>query len=105
MIHEEKLIDQARGYAPLPCFDAFPMEGPGRWAKVADNLVIYTNDKTVLCHQDTTPGAWGLSPYTGWWSTQISHAHDAGMSATEAFDRLTADYDVVVGDLAEIAER
>ncbi|MFT4125556.1 MAG: hypothetical protein QM662_04925 [Gordonia sp. (in: high G+C Gram-positive bacteria)] len=104
MIHKDKLIDQARGYAPVPSFDALPLTGPGRWALVdPSTLVLYTDDNNILFVKNTvrTPGE--THPHLGWWATQVVHAHDAGESATEAFDRLTEGYDVVVGDLAEIA--
>ncbi|MFT4127343.1 MAG: hypothetical protein QM662_14085 [Gordonia sp. (in: high G+C Gram-positive bacteria)] len=102
MIDPDKLADQARGYERVPSFDALPLSGPGRWTVLepATTLFLYTDDKNILFVKNRAPG---VHPQQWWWGNQVSHAHDAGESATEAFDRLSVGREVVVGDLSELA--
>ena len=91
---EEKWASESSGYELIPCFDAAPMAGPGRWAFIGDN-VLYTNDSNILFVDGDTD----LSTYM---YEEMDKAFAAGKTATETFERLRGNAAVVSGDLSEL---
>lgn len=98
MISDDKMAEQAKGYSLVPSFEARPLEGPGRWAVLSDNSVLYTDDENILFarNKESTP----LLSQT---IVAIDQLYTKGLTATAAFDKLRGSLPAVSGDLSEIA--
>lgn len=94
----DKMLDQARCYKPVPCFQALPLSGPGRWSEIPGGL-LYTNDDNILFLQGN-----GTNAASDVFQA-ISKAYDAGESATDAFDRFRGEAPAVSGDLSGLRRR
>jgi len=91
---ESKYRAESSAYEQTDSFDATPMAGPGRWS-VIGGTVLYTNDSNVLF-------ADGETDLATHFYKEMDAAFTAGKTATETFDLLRGNADVVSGDLSEI---
>lgn len=99
-MNEDKNLNQALAFREVPDYDAFPLEGPGRWARIHGGMVLYTNDDNVLFARGN------LSTLEASTLFQVmDKLREAGKTASEAFDILRLESDAVSGDLSQLPQR
>ncbi|MFZ2238406.1 MAG: hypothetical protein WAV90_02545 [Gordonia amarae] len=97
MINPDKILSQSQAYEAVPSFTAMPLEGPGRWAHLPEDVILYTDDEDKLFIRYVSYNVTVSDAVQA-----ISRLHDEGLTATEAFDLIRSDAPVITGDLAEL---
>ncbi|QGH78699.1 hypothetical protein SEA_MIKO_4 [Mycobacterium phage Miko] len=95
----DKAVDQAQAIRPVEDYDALPLTGPGRWARIHGGMTLYTNDDNVLFAQGDLSTLEASTLFQA-----MDKLHAAGKTASEAFDILRLEADAVSGDLSELAQ-
>lgn len=98
MTEEEKYVNQATAYREVQDYDALPLAGPGRWARIYGGMTLYTNDDNVLFAQGDMSTMESSTLFQA-----MDTLREAGKTASEAFDILRLDAAAVSGDLSELA--